>query len=329
METLDIAVVGAGPCGLAVGVAAKQAGASAVILDKGCITNSIVDYPYYMRFFSTADRLEVGDVPFAIPEKQPSRRQALVYYRRVVQHFDLDVRQYQGVEEIAGEAGAFTIKTRKRSGPEETFQARNVVMAIGGFHSPNMLDVPGEDLPKVMHYYREPYPFFDQDVLVVGGGNSAVESALELFRDGARVSLVHFGEWLDKGVKPWVLPDISNRLENGEITVYWENRVSEITPDTVVLKDIESGETQVIPNDWVLAMTGWRANPIHLTSLGVSIDPDTGIPTHDRETMETDVPGVFIAGVLAAGHDANKIFIENGRMHGGQIVRALKGSGRI
>jgi thioredoxin reductase (NADPH) len=192
-----------------------------------------------------------------------------------------------------------------------------------------MLDVPGEDLPKVMHYYREPYPFFDQDVLVVGGGNSAVESALELFRVGARVSLVHFGEWLDKGVKPWVLPDISNRLENGEITVYWESRVTEITPDTVVLKDIETEETQSVANDWVLAMTGWRASPTHLTSLGVSIDPDTGIPTHDRETMETNVPGVFIAGVLAAGHDANKIFIENGRMHGGQIVKALKASGRI
>ncbi|MFC1660034.1 YpdA family putative bacillithiol disulfide reductase [Gemmatimonadota bacterium] len=326
MEPLDMVVIGAGPCGLAVGAAARESGMRAVLFDKGCITSSIVDYPYYMRFFSTADRLEIGRIPFAIPENQPSRREALVYYRRVVQHFGLDVRQYQEVEEVSGTAGSFSVKTRKRWGKEEVFEASAVVVATGGFHSPNLLHVPGEDLPKVFHYYREPYPFFDQDVLVVGGGNSAVEAALELFRAGARVSLVHFGDWLDKGVKPWVVPDISNRLERGEITVYWEHRVEEIRTEGVVLKDVTTDATLEIDNDWVLAMTGWKANPALLASFGVRVDPETGIPNHDPDTMETNVPGVFIAGVLAAGNNANKIFIENGRAHGGQIVRALRES---
>jgi thioredoxin reductase (NADPH) len=287
-----------------------------------------VGYPYYMRFFSTADRLEVGGVPWAIPEKNPSRREALVYYRSVVEHFELDVRQYEGVEAITGQEGSFHVTTRKMSLKENYYLARWVVMATGGFHAPNPLGVPGEALPKTLHYYTEPHPFYDQDVLVVGGSNSAVEASLELFRAGARVTLVHFLEWIDKGVKPWVVPDITNRLEQGDITVFWKHRVAEITPETVKLKDEDTGRTTEILNDWVLAMTGWRSNPTLLRELGVGIDEETGIPAHNPETMETDVPGVFIAGVLAAGNNANKIFIENGRIHGVQIVRGLKRSGR-
>jgi thioredoxin reductase (NADPH) len=323
MDRIEIAVVGAGPCGIAVGAAAREAGLSAVLFDGGCVANSIVNYPYYMRFFSTADRLEVGGVPFAIPEKNPSRREALTYYRRVVQHFGLDVRQYEKVESITGKDGAFVVRTRRMSGRKGLYPARRIVMATGGFHSPNLLDVPGEDLPKVHHFFREPHPFFDQDVLVVGGSNSAVESSLELFRAGARVTLVHFLDSLDRGVKPWVVPDITNRLQQGDIQVYWKHRVSEITPEAVRLRREESGEIVEIPNDWVVAMTGWRADPVLLRDVGVTVDEETGVPLHDPETMETDVPGVFIAGVLAAGHDANKIFIENGRAHGGLVVRAL------
>lgn len=326
---MDIAIIGAGPCGIAVGAAAAQAGADAVLFDKGCITHSIVDYPYYMRFFSTADRLEVGGIPFTIPEKNPSRQEALVYYRRVVQHFGMTVRQYEGVEEIRGRAGDFHLKTRTKAGKAHTYQARHVVMATGGFHGPNLLDVPGEELPKVLHYYKEPYPFYDQDVLVVGGRNSAVESALELFRAGARVSLVHFEDGIDRGVKPWVVPDITNRLEKKEIPSFFRTRVSEITPTTVRLRNEDDGTLTEIPNDWVLAMTGWHPNPTLLRELGVEIHEDTGIPSHDPETMETNVPGVFLAGVLAAGNNANKIFIENGRAHGGQILAALKASGRL
>ncbi|MGD2067538.1 MAG: YpdA family putative bacillithiol disulfide reductase [Gemmatimonadota bacterium] len=323
-ETLDIAVVGAGPCGIAVGAAAARAGVRAALFDKGCITASLVDYPYYMEFFSTAQKLEIGGVPFTIPEPKPTRREALAYYRRVVEHWDIDVRQYQEVLAVEGLEGDFVVHTRKMDGTEEAFGARSVVVATGGFHEPNFLEVPGEELPKVLHYYREPYPFHDQDVLVVGGGNSAVETALELFRNGARVSLVHFLEWIDGGVKPWVVPDIRNRVEKGEIPAYWKHRVKEIRWDSVILRDEETGRTVEIPNDWVLAMTGWRPNPGLLRELGVSIDPETGIPSHDPETMETDTPGVYVAGVLAAGNDANKIFIENGREHGDRIVRALQ-----
>jgi thioredoxin reductase (NADPH) len=214
-------------------------------------------------------------------------------------------------------------------GEEREVRARFLVMATGGFHGPNLLGVPGEDLPKVLHYYREPYPFFDQDVLVVGGRNSAVESALELFRAGARVTMVHFLDGIDDGVKPWVVPDIKNRLEKGEIQAFWRHRVAHVEPGSVKLRQEGSGVVTEIRNDWVLAMTGWHPDPAPLLKLGVEVAPDTGIPTHDPTTMETNVPGVFLAGVLAAGNDANKIFIENGRAHGGLILNALKASGRV
>ncbi|HSM03784.1 MAG TPA: YpdA family putative bacillithiol disulfide reductase [Longimicrobiales bacterium] len=323
MQNFDLVVVGAGPCGIAVGTAAAKKNLSAVLFDKGCITNSIVNYPWYMTFFSTARMLEIGDVPFTIPNSKPTRREALAYYRFVVDHWGLDVRQYEEVTEIAGREGEFRIVSRNSAGQERSVGARAVVMATGGFHEPNYLDVPGEDLPKVRHYYKEPYPYYDQDVLVVGAGNSAVESALEMFRNGVRVSLVHFLDGIDKGVKPWVVPDITNRLEKGEIPVYWKHRVAEVRPGSVVLRSEDDGTLTEIPNDFVLAMTGWRADPKLLRSLGASIDGETGIPHHDPVTMETDVPGVYIAGVLAAGNNANKIFIENGREHGGQIVDAL------
>ena len=324
MDTLDLAVIGAGPCGLAVGAAAQRNGLKAVLFDRGCVAASLVNYPYYMRFFSTSDRLEIAGVPWAVPEKNPSRQEALVYYRRVAQHFSLDIRQSEAVESVAGALGSFRIRTRKKSGKESEYEARRIAVATGGFHAPNMLEIPGEDLPKVLHYYKEPYPFFDQDVVVVGGSNSAVEASLELFRNGARVTLVHFLDRLDRGVKSWVLPDITNRLEQGDIRVFWEHRLVEVTPETALLRDEGTGRTTELPNDWVLALTGWRPDHRFLRALGVDIDPETGVPSHDPVTMETNVPGVFIAGVLAAGNNANKIFIENGRAHGNLIVQNIR-----
>ncbi len=317
----DLVVVGAGPCGIAVGAAAEKEGVSCVLFEKGCVTSSLVNYPYYMTFFSTAVMLEVGDVPFTIPNAKPTRREALAYYRRVVEHWQLEVRQYEEVVAISGTEGAFAVTTRTvHGGGEATHRASAVVIATGGFHEPNWLRVPGEELAKVRHYYHEPYPFFGQDVLVVGAGNSAVECALELHRNGARVSMVHFLDTIDSGVKPWVVPDITNRLEKGEIPVYWRHRVAEIRPTSVVLRSEDDGAITEIENDFVLAMTGWRADHGRLRDLGVDIDTDTGIPAHDPATMETNVPGLYIAGVIAAGHDANKIFIENGREHGALIV---------
>ena len=322
-DFIDLAVVGAGPCGIAVGAAAATAGLRATLYDRGCITNSLVDYPYYMTFFSTARKLEIGDVPFTIADSKPTRREALGYYRRVVQFYDLDVRQYEEVTSIEGQRGDFLLHTRARSGAEGILRARAVVVATGGFHEPNYLDVPGEDLPKVKHYYQEPYPFYDQDVLVVGAGNSSVESALETYRAGARVSIVHIFDEIDRGVKPWVVPDIQNRLKNGEIEVYWRHRIEEIRSTSVVLWNMDSEERVEIPNDWVLAMTGWRPDRQFISGLGIDIDDETGIPSHDPDSMETNIPGIYIAGVLAAGYNANKIFIENGKFHGPKIVETV------
>jgi len=323
IELIDLVVVGAGPCGIAVGAAAADRGLASALYEKGCITNSLVNYPYYMTFFSTARKLEIADVPFTIAKDKPTRREALVYYRRVIQHHGLDVRQYEEVTSIEGSPGNFTIETLTRDGRQDRVRAKAVVIATGGFHEPNYLGVPGESLPKVHHYYREPYPFFDQDVLVVGAGNSSVESALETYRAGARVTMVHFSEEIDHGVKPWVVPDIQNRLKNEEILVYWGHRVAEIRDTTVVLQEERSGKTVEIPNDWVLAMTGWRPNRELLVKLGVEIDDGTGIPTHDQDTMESNKEGIYIAGVLAAGYNANKIFIENGKLHGPKIIRSI------
>lgn len=320
-ERHDLVVVGAGPCGIAVGADAKRDGISCVLFDRGAITSSLLDYPSYMTFFSTARMLEVGGVPFTIPNPKPTRREALAYYRFVVDHWGLDVRVYEEVVGIEGQEGAWRVRTRRRNGRERTTLADAVVWATGGFHRPNLLDVPGEELEKVHHYYREPYPYHGQDVLVVGAGNSAVEAALEMYRNGARVSLAHFLDTIDRGVKPWVVPDITNRLDRGEITPYWRHRVAEVRHDSAVLRHEDTGACVEIANDFVVAMTGWRADHGPLRHLGVTIDEETGIPRHDPETMETDVPGLYIAGVIAAGHDANKIFIENGREHGGRIVR--------
>jgi len=325
-DLLDLAVVGAGPCGIAVGAAASTAGLGATLYDKGCITNSLVDYPYYMTFFSTAQKLEIGNVPFTIADSKPTRREALGYYRRVVQYYGLDVRQYEEVTSVEGQKGDFLLHTRAQSGAEDTLRARALVVATGGFHEPNYLNVPGEDLQKVKHYYQEPFPFYDQDVLVVGAGNSSVESALETYRIGARVTMVHIFDEIDRGVKPWVVPDIRNRLEKGEIEVFWRHRILEIRPASVVLQNMDSEDTVEIPNDWVLAMTGWVPDREFISGLGIDIDDETGIPSHDSDTMETNVPGIYIAGVLAAGYNANKIFIENGKLHGPKIIQSIVAS---
>ena len=340
---LDLAIVGAGPCGLAVAVAAREEGLRYAVFDRGCITESLTHYPYYMTFFSTAERLEIGGVPFTIPEAKPTRQQALAYYRRVVAHHGLKVRQYEevtGIDRAAPGAttdprnqsattsadGGFVLSTRTRAGGDHRIHARAVVIATGGFGKPNRLDLEdGQPHDRVVHYYKEPYPFFDQDVTVVGGGNSAVEAALELYRNGVRVRMVHFLDVFDRGVKPWVRPDIDNRIASGEIPMHWGSRVARLGPGTATIARDSTGTATEVPCDWVLAMTGWRPDRTLLHSLGVHTDSRTGIPDHDRATMETNVPGVYIAGVIAAGFNANKIFIENGREHGGLIAAAYRG----
>ena len=320
---IDIAIIGAGPCGLAAAISARRAGLNAVVFDGDCVVSSITQYPTYATFFSTAEKLSLGGLPFVTTGEKPSRRDALAYYRAVVRYFEIPVRQYEPVSRIDGRDDAFVVRTTHRGAERET-AARAVVIATGYWGSPNKLGVPGENLPHVTHAYREGHYAFQQDAVVVGGGNSAAEAALDLWRAGARVTLVHFGPTFDKKIKPWVLPDFTNRVAEGSIAARWNSRVTEIGAGDVTLESTD-GLLSTIPADHVFLMTGFAPSVGLLRDMGVTIDPTTGIPSHDPQTLETNVPGVFIAGVVVAGYDANKVFIENGRFHGDQIVARVLG----
>ncbi len=320
---LDLVVIGGGPCGLAAAISAQRAGLKAAVIESEVVVSTIAHYPTYVRFFSTAEKLSLGDMPFVIAAEKPTRRDALAYYRAVVKHFAIDLRQYERVTSIEKRDGAFVVHSVQRSGHEQQTKARAVVVATGYFGSPNYLRVPGEDLPLVSHVYREGHEAFDQDVVVVGGGNSAAEAALDLWRSGARVTLVHFGPTFDKKIKPWVLPDLTNRMKEGSISGRWDSRVTRIESDGVVISGPQGEEK--LPATFVYVMTGFAPKVDLLEEVGVPINRETGIPEHDPLTLETSVPGVFIAGVIVAGFDANKVFIENGRYHGDKIVARLLG----
>lgn len=322
MEAVDVVVVGAGPCGIAAGIALDEAGMSSVLYDRNCIVSGIVGYPTYMTFFSTAERLSIGGIPFVVATEKPTRRDALAYYRAVAEHFRLDVRQYESVERIErAEDGPFIVHTRSRAHGGRATAAAAIVVATGYFGRPNELGVRGEGLPHVTHRFKEGHEAFGQPVVVVGGGNSAVDAALDLYRSGARVTLLHFGASLDRNIKPWILPDITNRIADGSIAAHWSARVRKIEADVVTIES-PAGEKR-IPAHHVYLMIGYMPETHLLESLGVPMDSVSGVPAHDPATMETTMPGVFIAGVLASGFNANKTFIENGRGHGDLIARAL------
>ena len=317
----DVVVVGAGPCGLAAAVAVERAGWRAIVFDASCVVSSIAGYPTYLTFFSTAERLEIAGMPFVVATEKPTRRDALAYYREVVERHGLTVRQYERVERIDPTGDRFLVRSQPRGREPRTTVARAVVIATGYFDSPNYLGIPGEDLPHVTHRYREGHEAFMRDAIVVGGKNSAAEAALDLYRSGARVTMVYHGEGLSPSVKPWVAPDLQNRITEGHIATRWGSRLVAIEPGEVVL-DTPRGPER-LPADHVYLLTGYTPEHTLLRQLGAFIDPATGIPAHDPATMETDVPGVFIAGVISAGNDANKVFIENGRGHGDLIARRL------
>ena len=319
----EVVIVGGGPCGLAAAVSAQRAGLRPVVIESSVVVSTIAAYPTYVRFFSTAEKLSIGGLPFVISTEKPTRRDALAYYRTVVTYFGIPLRQRERVTAIHGESGNFTVVSRAGDGAEKKTTAGAVVVATGYFGSPNRLGVPGEDLSHVTHLYKEGHEAFLQDVVVVGGGNSAAEAALDLWRSGARVTLVHFGPTFDKKIKPWVLPDFTNRVKEGLITVRWNSRVKSIDATGVSLTTT-NGEDR-LKADRVYVMTGFAPSLDLLKECGVPIDPKTGIPRHDSDTLETSVPGVFIAGVVVAGYDANKVFIENGRYHGDRIVARLLG----
>jgi thioredoxin reductase (NADPH) len=321
---VDVVVIGAGPCGLAAAISLEKAGLRTVVIDAASVVSSITHYPTYATFFSTAEKLSLGGLPFIVADPKPGRREALAYYRAVVRHFGLTVRQYERVVSIDGAAPALSVRSVRRSGEERVTKARAVVVATGYWGSPNLLHVPGEELPHVTHAYHEGHVAFQQAAVVVGGGNSAAEAALDLWRAGADVTLIHFGPDFDKKIKPWILPDLNNRIAEGAIQARWNSRVTAIEPEAVVIAG-DDGATSRVRADHVFLLTGYVPNVELLRNAGVPIDAATGIPQHDPATLETSVPGIFIAGVVVAGYDANKVFIENGRFHGDFIAARLVG----
>jgi thioredoxin reductase (NADPH) len=321
-ETLfDVLVIGAGPTGLSCAIETQKAGLRVVLVDKGCVCNSLFHYPSHMTFFTTSELLEIGDIPFPSPHAKPTRNEALEYYRHVAAHYELDVRQYQRVERIEGSDNNFTAHLADRFARRGTLHARKLIIATGYYDIPNLLNIPGESLSKVHHYYNDPHPYFGTDVVVIGGKNSAAIAALELWRHGARVTLIHRGPEIHRHVKYWIKPDIENRIKNGEIRALFNSRVVEITPDTAIAETPAGRD--VLPNDFVFALTGYRPDFSFLESLGVRFEGPDRLPVCDSETLCSNVSGIYLAGVIVAGSRTNEIFIENGRFHGKQIARAL------
>lgn len=316
---VDLLVIGAGPVGLACAIEAKREGLVARIVDKGTLVNSIVGYPIRMEFFSTPELIEIGGYPFPVAGYKPTREEAIEYYRGVAAREQLDVRLYEEVHDVRGTRGDFVVVTSRGE-----HRARNVVVATGFFDIPNLLNVPGEDLPKVSHYYREPYAYVGQDVAVIGARNSAAKAALDCYRHGARVTLVVRSATLSDTIKYWIRPDLENRIKEGSIKAYFNSRVEEIRPDSIVIHTPEG--VRELPNQWVLALTGYRPDFTFLERLGVTFREDPArTPIYDDATFETERPGLYLAGTVCGGYQTNRWFIENGRFHARQIASHVAG----
>lgn len=312
-----VIIVGAGPCGLAAAIALQEVGIHPLLIEKGNVVNAIYHYPTHQTFFSTSEKLEIGNVPFVTEEYKPKRNQALVYYREVVKRKNLRINSFETVLNVQKENHRFMVTTDKAE-----YMATYVIMATGYYDRPNLMNVKGEELPKVSHYFKEAHPYFNQDVVVVGGKNSSVDAAIELVKAGARVTVLYRGSSYSPSIKPWILPEFDSLIRNGVIKMEFEAFVKEISEDHVIYT--KGKNEYVIPNDFVFAMTGYHPDHTFLENMGVVSDKATGRPFYSPDTMETNVPGIFIAGVLAAGNNANEIFIENGRFHGDQIAAAIQ-----
>ena len=317
MEKFDVLIIGGGPIGIACGLEAKKKGLSYVIIEKGPIVNSLFNYPVNMQFFSSSERLEIDDIPFISKEAKPKRDEALEYYRRIVTSNQLNIHLFERVMDVEKTADGFTIISEKSK-----YAANQVVVATGFYDLPNMLNVPGEDLPKVSHYYKDPHFYASQKLAVIGASNSAVDAALECWRKGAEVTMIIREPEIGKRVKYWVRPDILNRIKEGSITAYYNSNVTEIKEDEVIFKTPEGEER--IENDFVLALTGYMPNFAFLERLGITLSDDANkFPEYNEETMETNVPGLYLAGVICGGMETHKWFIENSRIHAKIIMNAI------
>lgn len=318
----DVCIVGGGPCGLSAAIAIKEKGFSYVVLEKGNVVDTISRYPTHQTFFSTSEKLEIGGVPFVNEERKPKRIHALTYYREVVKRKELQVNTYEKVISVAKESDQlFCIKTKTQKGQEKVYHSRAAIIATGYYDHPNMMGVKGEELPHVFHYFKEGHPFFNEDIVVIGGKNSAIDTALELQKSGARVTVLYRGKDYSKSIKPWVLPEFTAQVSQNNIRMEFNAVVKEITEDFLFYE--KDGKTEKIKADFVFAMTGYHPDHSFLRKMGVAIDEETGRPVHHPDTMETNVENIFICGVIAAGNNANEIFIENGRFHGELIAKAL------
>jgi thioredoxin reductase (NADPH) len=326
MITYDIVCIGAGPTGLACAIEARRAGLRPLVIDKGCLCNSIYHYPVNMVFFTTPELLEIGDLPLVCAAEKPTRVEALKYYRRAAEHYELELRLFERVLRVEGSDGMFKIFTQNERGIEQEYAARKIAVATGYYDLPNVIGIPGEDLPYVSHYYTEPHEYWREPVVVIGGKNSAAEAALDLYRNGAQVTLVHRDAQLGASIKYWVRPDIENRIKAGQIKAFFETHVKEITREEVIVSN-GAGDKR-LPAKRVFALTGYHPDYEFIESLGVRLDSDTRRPALDPNTLESNVPGMYLAGVVIGGKYTGEIFIENGRFHGKQIIDALAGTGR-
>jgi thioredoxin reductase (NADPH) len=321
MKRYDLICIGAGPTGLACAIEATRAGLSALVIDKGALCNSLFHYPVNMVFFTTPELLEIGDLPLVCAAEKPTRMEALKYYRKTAEHFALELRLYEQVMKVEGSDGQFVVSTLAEQGGENTYQGAKIAVATGYYDLPNELGVPGENLPHVSHYYTEPHPYWNQDVVVVGGKNSAAEAALDLWRNGARVTMVHRDAQLGATIKYWVKPDIENRVKAGQIPMHFNSTVDEITEDAVIIQSPE-GKKRLSAKQ-VFLLTGYHPDFAFIESLGVKLDPVTKRPEMNPETHESNIAGIYLAGVVIGGRHTSEIFIENGRFHGKQIALAL------